>query len=205
MGQPDVWLYDRLTGGSLHTGQGGFATKVGGDWTVFTTGDFRLGAYRISTGTATLFPTYAYTNDAWSGNRRFVWDQNAVFMHLDEYFGGTDQDGDGKLTVSVGHLSLTTLQARKLAIGTPLGIHGSRVIFYNDLAPMWGEPADYGLKLYDLATDQVTPLGLQVGSAAIFGNVIAFTASEAWVGQDLNGDGDTADWVLGYAALRSGP
>lgn len=194
-----VSVYDASTGAITDTPHAGWAVKICGDWVVFTTPDFHIAVYSLATGQLTILPNQGITTDGWSDNRRYLWGDQAVFLGLDEYFGQVDLNGDGKLTVLVSHLDLTTMTVQHVAVGTPLGIYENKIVFFNDLASLWGDVPDYTLKVYDLNTGTTTDLGFQGGTAALWGDVIAYTALESWIGEDRTGDGDLEDWVLGYA------
>ena len=59
-----------------------------------------------------------------------------------------------------------------------------------------GDINDTVLHVYDASTETITNLGIGVTDVMVEGNIVAFTASEAQEGKDLNSDGDQTDAVL---------
>ena len=61
-----------------------------------------------------------------------------------------------------------------------------------------GDVSDQIIRFYDIITGTTTNTGVAGSTPSLSGSTIAFLTSETWVTQDLNGDGDTSDYVIRY-------
>lgn len=66
-----------------------------------------------------------------------------------------------------------------------------------------GDTTDSVIGYHDITTGEATNTGIVGGSPVLDGDVIAFDTHEGYVDQDLNGDGDTEDDVIGYYAIST--
>ena len=64
-----------------------------------------------------------------------------------------------------------------------------------------GDISDVVSRYYDTATGTVTNTGAVGWTPSASGSIIAFFTGEGWIGQDLNGDGDTDDTVIRYFTI----
>ncbi len=121
---------------------------------------------------------------------------------------GADLDGDGALSQQCLYVvnpatGVGTALAPRPALtaydGPPqFAVSGSRVY--------WRAQSDGSMWTHDLATHATTNLGLRTtGEPVSRGGVVAFGVSEALSGmQDLNGDGDALDYLLGVVPASGG-
>lgn len=67
-----------------------------------------------------------------------------------------------------------------------------------------GDRLDRVIRYYDILKKTATSTGAEGYCASVYGTIIAFAASEADAGVDLNGDGDTEDSVIRYYDIGTG-
>ncbi len=134
-------------------------------------------------------------------------DRRAAFS-VDELASGQDLDGDGELLDTVLQIfdaRTGTLQSSGLATFSPAEIDGHVAVFQTLPAPSTARPPpSYALVALDLRNGAVQELHLRASEFRFeAGRVVAVTP-EAWVGADLNGDGDQLDSVVQVHDLATG-
>lgn len=136
-----------------------------------------------------------------------------AFANGEKEQGKTDQNGDGDYrdaVIQIWRLSTNTLVSTQLA-----GEHKSTIVTSGDLAAFRvsekdqgvdlngdSDSGDFVLAVYNAATNTITQLGQQSEAPILIeGNYVVFRTSEAGQNTDLDGDGDTGDFVLQYQAF----
>jgi hypothetical protein len=96
------------------------------------------------------------------------------------------------------------------AIGNRPVIYGKIIAFTSEERAVGadlnddGDLNDWVIRYYDVERQSIHNTGAVGTFPAIHGNRIAFETQERLIGQDLNGDGDTNDWVIRYYDLELG-
>ena len=67
-----------------------------------------------------------------------------------------------------------------------------------------GDESDCVIRYYNVSSGMLTNTTVVGDEPAIGGNIIAFTTYEGYIDEDLNGDGDTDDYVIRYYDILSG-
>jgi hypothetical protein len=81
-------------------------------------------------------------------------------------------------------------------------ISGNNPAIYKDLIVFNTKPGPT-ICTYDLCTGAIVKTGIIGENATLYETVIAFETPESSVTEDLNGDGDTNDWVICYYDLET--
>lgn len=152
-----------------------------------------------------------------------AWDQLAVFF-VNEASHNRDLNGDGDLSDRIlGVFDSSTMESRILGLavhqspGSFSDAHGSHLAFsaaesrqQQDLNGD-GDQLDEVLHVYDAASRTVTNLGyatpppLFISNPFVSDTMVGFSVHEASQGNnDLNGDGDTEDWVVHVHDFETG-
>lgn len=82
-------------------------------------------------------------------------------------------------------------------------VSGNNPAIYRDLIVFCSPILNPTIWIYDLRTRTVVDTSIAGRNPALYETVIAFETSESAVTKDLNGDGDTNDWVIRYYDLKT--
>ncbi len=135
----------------------------------------------------------------------FAQGESILAVEVYEPDQGADLNGDGQLDDTVLHVyDADTGQLVDLGLDAALGLRvdAPLVAFRAEEAADGddrngdGDAFDAVLHVYDAANGVLTNVGVAAQSAEIHGSSVAFGAWEDRQGTDLNGDGDTSDFVL---------
>lgn len=130
-----------------------------------------------------------------SGSDSVIYDDIIAFTN-----GGTIRYYDlhsGELTNTGVIGQHPTIYANRIAFTTQESSVGK------DLNGDW-DTQDWVIRYYDIAEESITNTGVVGTFPAIYGRYIAFQTEERSLAKDLNGDGDTGDWVIRYFDLERG-
>jgi len=83
------------------------------------------------------------------------------------------------------------------------GVPGLRPVVFGDLIA-FSSGAPSTIKTYDIQTGELADTGVIGTAPDLFERVLVLQTAEFLVGMDLNGDGDTTDWVIRVYDLDSG-
>jgi hypothetical protein len=177
-----------------------------GDWQ-----DWVIRYYDISTGTVTN--TSAQVDHWGHPEKNAVSGSIIAFALMESWPGNVDQNGDGDrddhvimyYDISTDSITNTGVVGRWPAVSGNIIAFSSHeedggVDLNGD-----GDTEDHVIRYYDISTGSVTNTGMVGSQPAVSGNIIAFTTYELLIGQDLNGDGDISDTVIGYFNLPEAP
>ena len=133
-----------------------------------------------------------------------------IAFHTYERMNGQDLNGDGDTVDFVIRYYDTAMGTvtNTGAVGAAPSASGSLIFFttaeYGIGQDLNGDGDLYDpvIRHYDTATGTVTNTGVVADWApSASGSLIAFSTPEYWIGQDLNGDGDTDDYVIRYFTI----
>lgn len=144
------------------------------------------GVYPSASGSIVAFFTYEYSTGDLNGDG----DTNDIVIRYCDVTTGavTNTGADGVFPSASG--SIIAFSTNEASNGQDL--NGD------------GDTGDTLIRYYDTGTGTVTSTGAVGYNPSVSGSIIAFTTVEDYAGQDLNGDGDRADWVVRYFDMTTG-
>jgi len=223
-GDTSDWIvryHDTATGVTTTTGVVGSGSAAGGSIIAFQTeekgvrqdlngdgdtDDMVIQFYDTTTGTT--------TNTGAIGAYPKVSGSTIAFVTPEGYYypGAQDLNGDGDTMDAVIRFydTSTGTLTNTGVVGTDPSVSGSIIAF--STSETWvgqdlngdGDTSDFVIRYYDTATSTLTNTGAVGYYPSVAGSIIAFHTDEYSVGQDLNGDGDTSDSVIGYYDMATG-